>query len=131
VNTSSTNVALIAALVAAPFWIGACKSPPPADDRSNLTQGMAKKNIIKGQTSQAEVLEIFGPPDLTTYKDGTEVWTYDKVSQEISSGGSYFTVLIAGARQSSSSSSSRSTMLILYFDRADIVQDYRMSVSRF
>ena len=39
-------------------------TPPPT--QSNLTAGMAKKAIIKGQTTQAEVTEIFGPPDLVT-----------------------------------------------------------------
>ena len=128
----SFHTILLAVAAAASFgWLAACKSAPAPADQSNLTQGMAKKTIVKGQTNQAEILEVFGPPDLTTYKDGTEVWTYDKISQEMSSSGSYFTVLIAGARQSSSSRSSRSTMLILYFDQADIVQDYRMSVTKF
>lgn len=110
-----------------------CNSQPKQDpaDQSNLTQGMAKKTIVKGQTTQTEILEVFGPPDLTTYKDGKEVWTYDKVSHEVTSSGSYFTVLIAGTNSKSASSSSRSTMLILYFDEADVVQDYRMSVTKF
>ena len=31
--------------------------------RSNLTPGMVKLSIQKGLTTQAEVMEVFGPPD--------------------------------------------------------------------
>jgi UDP-galactopyranose mutase len=34
--------------------------------KSNLTFGVVKSKIIKGTTSQAEILQIFGSPNLTT-----------------------------------------------------------------
>lgn len=109
-----------------------CQSQTIDDARpSNLTAGMAKKTIVKGTTTQAEVMEVFGPPDLVTHRDNQEVWTYDKISQEIESSSGYFTVLFAGAGRSNSRSSSRSTMLIIYFDSSDRVIDYRMSVAKF
>lgn len=128
----AARIVAAAALCAASL-VGAslagCESDQSAE--SNLTAGMAKKTIVKGQTSQAEVMEVFGPPDLVTHKDDMQVWTYDKISQEIQTSGGYFTVLFAGMNGSKTRSSNRSTMLIIYFDSRDVVSDYRMSVTKF
>ncbi len=98
---------------------------------SNLTPGMTKKFIYPGKTTQTEIMEIFGPPDLVTRRDGTEVWTYDKISQDVSSSGGFVTILIAGYSKQSAHSSNRSTMLIIYFDKNDRVVDYKLSASKF
>lgn len=98
---------------------------------SALTAGMTKKFIYPGKTTQTEVLEIFGPPDMVTRKSGTEVWTYDKISQEVSSSGGFVTILIAGYSKQSARSSNRSTMLIIYFDKGEVVEEYKLSVSKF
>lgn len=103
----------------------------PLPTQSNLTAGMAKKTIVKGQTTQAEVTEIFGPPDLITHKDNMQVWTYDKVRYDVESSNGYLNVLVAGIGGARTRSSSTSTMLIIYFDSNDKVIDYRMSVTRF
>jgi len=103
----------------------------PLPTESNLTAGMAKKTIVKGETTQAEVTEIFGPPDLITHKDDIQVWTYDKIRYDVESSNGYLNVLIAGMGGSRGRSSSTSTMLIVYFDSNDKVIDYRMSVTRF
>ncbi len=103
----------------------------PLPTQSNLTAGMAKKTIIKGQTTQAEVTEIFGPPDLVTHKDNMQVWTYDKIRYDVESSAGYLNVLVAGSVKGRTRSSSTSTMLIIYFDSNDKVVDYRMSVTRF
>ena len=50
---------------------------------SALTPGMIGKNIQKGKTTQAEVMEIFGPPDMVTRSGSGEMWGYDKVSREM------------------------------------------------
>ncbi len=52
---------------------------------SALTPGAAKKHIVPGQTTQAEVVEIFGTPNVITQKDGYEMWVYDKVSSKTTS----------------------------------------------
>ena len=110
-----------------------CHSSGSAEQTSpsNLTPGMAKKTIVKGQTTQAEVTEVFGPPDLVTHRDGTEIWTYDKIRYDVQSSGGYLSVLIAGTSSSRTSSSSVSTMLIIYFDSRDVVTDYRLSTVKF
>ena len=103
----------------------------PAPTQSNLTAGMAKKTIVKGQTVQAEVMEIFGPPDLVTHKDNMQVWTYDKIRYDVEFSDGYLNVLVAGIGGRKARSSSTSTMLIIYFDSNDKVIDYRMNVTRF
>jgi len=98
---------------------------------SALTPGMAKAYIHPGKTSQTEVLEIFGPPDLVTHKYGKDVWTYDKISYEISTKGGYLTVLLAGISGGSTYTSNKSVMLIIYFDKNDVVIDYKLSAAKF
>ena len=109
---------------------------------SALTSGMTKQYIILGKTTQTEILETFGPPDLITHREGKDVWTYDKISYEATttSGGlmliPIFTGSIVGGGVGSISGSkrtetSKSTMLIIYFNKNDIVADYRLSVSKF
>ena len=120
-------------LVAASMALGGCSTPPDAVDtqQSALTPGTVKRTIVKGETSQADCLEVFGPPDLVTHRDGMQIWTYDKTSYDYEKGGSYFTVILYGVSGDHVRSSSKSTMLILYFDDADIVQDYRLSAVKF
>ncbi len=50
---------------------------------SALTPGMVVKHIQKGKTTQADILEIFGPPDMITKSGPGEMWGYDKVSREV------------------------------------------------
>ena len=98
---------------------------------SNLTAGMAKKTIIKGQTKQAEVMEVFGPPDLITHRDDLQIWTYDKIRNDVQMSGGFLTVGVAGIGGAGARSSSTSTMLIIYFDSSDVVKDYRLNITRF
>jgi hypothetical protein len=50
---------------------------------STLTPGMVGKSIQKGKTTQAEIMETFGPPDMVTRSGAGEMWGYDKVSREV------------------------------------------------
>lgn len=100
--------------------------------KSNLTPGMAKAKIIKGQTSQNEILDIFGAPNIITKnKSGNEVWTYDKVSIDTSSSEGYGTIIIAGIGGGRSSASTRTFTLMIEFDDNDIVKDYSYRSSAF
>ncbi len=108
-----------------------CASVQPLE-KSNLTAGMAKTKIIKNQTTQTEILQVFGSPNIITKnKSGNEVWTYDKVSVESGTFGAYGTILIAGASGSSSSTSSRTFTLMIEFDEHDVVKDYSYRSSGF
>jgi hypothetical protein len=92
---------------------------------------MVKHTIEKGRTTQADIVEIFGPPDLVTRRNDMDVWTYDKTRYEVQSSSGYLTVIVAGIGGEKTQSSSTSTMLIVYFDGNDVVSDYKLSVVRF
>ena len=58
----------------------------PADHPSTLSYGMVTGRVQKGVTTQNDILELFGGPNtMTTDKDGTEVWMYDKTTSTTSS----------------------------------------------
>ena len=89
--------------------------------KSNLTMGVVKSQLIKGKTTQDEVLKLFGAPNLVSKnKSNNEVWSYNKMSVENKAGSTDF---FAGQR-ASQSSSSRSFDLIITFDTNDVVMDY-------
>lgn len=50
---------------------------------SALTPGMVKTKLIIGKTTQAEVMEVFGPPEHVTKSGKGEMWGWDKVSREV------------------------------------------------
>ena len=121
----------ILAVALAAAAAGCQTSRSDADTRGSLTAGMVKKSVIRGETTQTEVLEIFGPPDLLTHTAGAETWTYDKTTYDFETTSSYFTVVLAGAGKDTARSSSRSTMVIIYFDANEVVRDFRLSVVRY
>jgi len=113
------------------FLLSGCASVQPAQ-QSNLTPGMAKTKIIKGQTTQNEIIQVFGPPNIVTQnKSSNEVWTYDKVSVETGTSDVYGTILIVGGAGSRSSTSSRTFTLMIEFDDKDVVKDYSYRSSAF
>jgi len=76
--------------------------------------------LRKNQTTQTEVLEKFGSPNLVTANaDGEEAWTYQKhatVANASSSSG-FATIILAGVQSSRSGfeQSSRTMTLIIKF----------------
>ncbi|MBM3250364.1 MAG: hypothetical protein FJZ09_05950 [Candidatus Omnitrophica bacterium] len=108
-----------------------CASVQPVE-KSSLTPGMAKAKIIKGETLQNEILEVFGPPNIITKnKSGNEVWTYDRVSVEKGTSDVYATVIIAGGAGSRSSTSTRTFTLMIEFGDNDVVKDFSYRSSAF
>ena len=111
--------------------LSGCASVQPIE-KANLTPGMAKTKIIKGQTTQNEIIQVFGPPNIVTKnKSGNEVWTYDKVSVETGTSDVYGTLLIVGGAGSRSSTSTRTFTLMIEFDEKDIVKDFSYRSSAF
>lgn len=63
--------------------------PPPVasagDPPSALSYGMVTGRVNKGVTTQQDIIDLFGGPStMTTDKDGTEVWMYDKTASTTS-----------------------------------------------
>lgn len=89
---------------------------------------MVKSKIIKGETTQEEVLKTFGAPNLTTKnKSNNEVWSYNRMSVNQKGGETYY---LSGTK-GSSSSSTRSFDLIISFNDNDIVKDYSVIATNY
>ena len=122
---------LLIFMFVASFLLSGCASVQPVG-KANLTPGMAKTKIIKGQTTQNEIIQVFGPPNIVTKnKSGNEVWTYDKVSVETGTSDVYGTLLIVGGAGSRSSTSTRTFTLMIEFDEKDVVKDFSYRSSAF
>ena len=103
---------------------------------SPFTHGNVQLSIKKGITTQAEVLEKFGAPNIATIDgSGYEVWTYQKYATVTKSNASgvYATVILAGATSSSSGfeQSSKTMTLILKFDESKKVLDFKSMTTNF
>jgi hypothetical protein len=139
------------------------QEPPRAEiptRQSTLTPGMVVKNIQKGKTTQAEIIEIFGPPDMVTRSGSGEMWGYDKVSREVAeaaTGASVGASSAAGAggfggvlglggggggqaatqrqqqtqQQTRRIESTTTVFLLIYYDDKGVVTDYRLSATKF
>jgi hypothetical protein len=100
--------------------------------KSNLTSGTVKKEIIKGETSQAEVLELFGAPNIITKNsDDDEVWNYNKMSFEKVSGSDSGGIIFWGGSRAMSTATTKSFDLIIVFDENDVVKDYSVISASF
>ena len=116
---------------------------PVTSRNSELTHGNVQLNVRVGETTQAQVLDVFGAPNITTIDGaGQEVWTYQRaatIEQSMSSRG-FWTVLLLGdasatAGQSQETSGFEQTQrmmtLIIKFGAMDVVTDFRSRASEF
>jgi outer membrane protein assembly factor BamE (lipoprotein component of BamABCDE complex) len=119
--------------------LAACTPVPtkPVTTRnSELTHGNVQLNLKVGETSQSQVLEVFGAPNITTIDgSGQEVWTYQRaatVSQSTSSNG-FWTILLAGESQGAAGfeQTQRMMTLIIKFNQNKVVSDFRSRSSEF
>ena len=118
------------------------------DSSNTLTHGMVQMTLHVGKTTQAEVLETFGAPNVYTVDgQGQEVWVYDRQATVTSSGSSGFSIglLLGGAggdaggagglgfgsSKSRSSQSQRTMTLIIKFGSDKIVSDFKSRSSSF
>ena len=119
-----------------------------ADAPNTLTHGMVQLSLRVGTTTQAEVLEAFGGPNVTTIDgSGREVWVYDRHATVSASNASNFSIgmlvggggggvgagggLGFGKNKASAEQSSRSMTLIIKFDETKKVSDFKSRSSSF
>lgn len=127
-------------------------TPVLARDQDNsknmLTHGMVQMTLHIGVSTQEEVLETFGAPNITTIDgQGLEVWVYDRQATVSSAGSSGFSIgmLLGGAggavgggsglgfgtSKSNSSSTQRTMTLIIKFGSDKKVIDFKSRSSSF
>ena len=109
---------------------------PNNEEQNSLTHGNVQLHLKVGQTTQTEVIEVFGGPDIATIDGkGQEVWTYRRtasVSRSVDSGGGFFLLLGGYSRNKSSSErTDRRMTLIIKFDDKKIVKDFKSRTSSF
>ena len=119
-----------------------------AEDPNTLTHGMVQMTLRVGFTTQADVLENFGAPNVTTIDgDGREVWVYDRFATVSATKDSGFSIGILGggggsgggalgglgfgSSKSKSSTSTRSMTLIIKFGPDRKVADFKSRSSSF
>lgn len=103
---------------------------------SPFTHGNVQLTLKNGVTTQAEVLETFGAPNVATVDSaGNEVWTYQKNAtvSKANESSAYGTVVLFGGSSSSSGfeQSSRTMTLILKFDASKKVIDFKSMTTSF
>jgi len=108
-----------------------------------LTLGTVQREIVIGMAA-SDVAETLGSPNIvTTDQDRREVWIYDKLATEVSysrSSAGVAGLLIGGsggigaagqAGSGASSSSQRTLMVIIKFDKGNLVRDFSFRASRY
>lgn len=118
-----------------------------ATSSNTLTHGMVQMTLKVGVTTQAEIIEAFGGPNITTFdSNGDEMWVYDRhatVSSDQSGGfaiglglGGGSSVGAAGGigfgkKKSQSQTTTKSMTLIIKFDKQRVVSDFKSRSSSF
>jgi outer membrane protein assembly factor BamE (lipoprotein component of BamABCDE complex) len=134
--------------------IGFVLSAAPAtaqsvDESANsLTHGIVQMTLHVGTTTQDDVLETFGAPNITTLDgQGQEVWVYDRQATVTSSGKSGFAIgMVAaasgsgvvgegglgfGSSKSNTTQTQRTVTLIIKFGPDKKVSDFKSRSSSF
>lgn len=128
-----------------PLGLSLMAAPAFAQESANtLTHGMVQMTLRVGETTQADVLETFGAPNITTIDaTGSEMWVYHRhatVTKD-SSGGFSIGLGIAGGdgggllgigkKKSKSETTQRTMTLIIKFNDDAVVSDFRSRSSSF
>ena len=123
---------------------------------SEFTHGNMKWHLEKNRTTQGEVIEAFGPPNVTSVdSEGLEMWVYQKMStskiESAFGGGLNLSGMLKGigavedklmsasvgsnggfqGGRHTSTQSSKTCALILKFDAAGVLVEYRFRTSNF
>lgn len=135
-------------LLSANVPVSAGEKSASTDAANTLTHGMVQMTLRVGETTQLEVVEAFGAPNITTLDaQGQEVWVYDRQATVASAGSSGFSIgmLLGGAgsgaaggggigfgsSKSKSSQTQRSMTLVIKFDASKKVVDFKSRSSSF
>ena len=138
---------------------GPTSCAPPAQpgaqegvQKDPLSYGAVTSTVKKGETTQEEIVRLFGAPNITTINAGSEeVWVYDRISSttqqngwsEARRFGNYFKLdavavggnsgAASGSGKSGSSheSSTRTLTVIINFDATKKVKDYSARATQF
>jgi len=130
----------------------AVSAPPAQSGASALSYGTVTSAVVKGKTTQMDLLQMFGGPNISTVDgEGAETWVYERsVSQTdvasrsqnwqaaanlgVSFGHGQGGASVGGGQSgaaSSTASSFRSLTVIVKFNADKTVKDYSVRSSQF
>jgi len=143
-------------IVALCFLLSGCGETLRPYRNSEFTYGNMKWHLEKGKTHKSEVLETFGPPNITsTDSEGLDMWVYQKMStskiESAFGGGLNLSGMLKGmgavedklmsasvggnggfqGGKHTSTQSSKTCTMILKFDDAGFLVEYRFRTSNF
>ena len=103
---------------------------------SPFTTGNVQLSLKQGVTTQAEVLEKFGSPNIAAVdSSGDDLWTYQKyatVTQSSGQGGYFWLVVVGGNTGTSGLEQTQKTMtLIVKFDKDKKVKEFKSMSTNF
>ncbi len=128
------------------------QQPPQGEQRTiqrdPLSYGAVNSQVKKGETTQEDIVRLFGAPNITTINAGSEeVWVYDRISSSSQQNGwsearrfaTYFGLgpyqsanATASAKTGSERESSTQTLtVIITFDSAKKVKDFSSRATQF
>ncbi len=109
-----------------------CQTVQPAPQKSNLTAGSARTLLVKGRTSQTDILKAWGSPNIVTQSSrGETVWTYSKQSYDTQSSSFAGGLFVIGGGQAVSKSAVSSFDVVITFNKNDIVKDFSVTAAQF
>ncbi len=104
-----------------------CATFPENQEKANspLTAGNVSLTLKKGATTKAEVLTIFGSPNLVTKnRAADEVWNYNRMAFTTRVGEDAGSLIFWGGSRAVSTATTKSFDLMITFDANDVVKDY-------
>ena len=123
---------IVLSLLVVLSFIGCNNRTVVPKQKSNLTVGMIKTKVVKGETSQEEIMRTFGAPNMVTKnRSNNEVWSYNKMSTEASASGHNTSLIVYGSSSAVASRTTSSFDWIIVFDENDIVKDYSLISSSY
>ena len=93
-----------------------CNTASKEYNRSGITHGTVQLHLEKGKTTQAEVLDKFGSPNIATTDGDEEIWTYQKHGSSSKSASAAGSLIFISGSTSGFSQNSRTMTLIIRFN---------------
>lgn len=129
-------LALILAATAAVAGCATTSTTPVTQRNGQLTTGNVELNLKVGTTTKSQVIDHFGPPNITTTNGaGQEEWVYQRQATvaQSSAHSNYWTIILAGGNNSASgfSQTQRTMTLVITFNKSGVVSNFRSRASQF
>ena len=116
-----------------------CASQSEKDTKNPFDPSTLKENLVEGKTTQTQMMQTFGAPDMVTEDSSKEdVWTYSQ-TKHVSNGSNLNSGITAflpipmlawadiGGGVSNNESASKSVTLMVYFNKKKVLKSYQIN----